>query len=318
MSMKCEKVLVTGGSGFIGSHLIPELVKLGYDVYSLERYVTGRYVLGGRRVVKTVFGDLRDDFHIRNVICRIQPDAVVHLASISPVSYSYDHPNEVLETNFLGTVNLAESCLREAPHFKHFLFAGTSEEYGDQKDMPLKENTELRPTSPYAVSKVAADKYLQYMRDAYNFPVTILRNFNTYGRKENTHFVVERIIVQMLKGKRVMLGDPKPVRDLLCVDDHVNSYVTCLGNDKAVGEVFNFCTGHGISIARLVECVKKLTNFKGEVVWNTIPERPLDPATLIGDYSKAKRLLGWKPHFTLEEGLKLTVKFWNQNFLHNN
>lgn len=313
--MKSEKILVTGGSGFIGSHLIPELVKSEYDVYSLERYVTGRYILGGRRKVKTVFGDLRDYFSIRNTIRKVRPDAVVHLASISPVSYSYDHPNEVLETNFLGTVNLAESCSREVHRLKHFLFAGTSEEYGDQKVMPLKETSPLRPCSPYAVSKIAADKYLQYMRDAYDFPVTILRNFNTYGRKENTHFVVERIIVQMLEGKSVMLGNPKPVRDFLYIDDHVNSYMTCLGNDNAIGEIFNFCTGRGISIAQLVESIKKITHFKGEIIWNTIPERPFDPMTLIGDYSKAKQLLDWKPRFPLEKGLKLTVKFWKEKLL---
>jgi len=307
--------LVAGGSGFIGSHLIHELVKLEHDVYSLERYVTGRYVLGGRRAVKTVFGDLRTHFAVRKIVREVQPDAVVHLASISPVSYSYDHPNEVLETNFLGTVNLAESCLQEVPHFKHFLFAGTSEEYGNQKNMPIKETAELRPCSPYAVSKVAADNYLHYMRDAYNFPITVLRNFNTYGRKENTHFIVERIITQMLQGKRVTLGDPKPVRDLLYIDDHVNSYVTCLGNERAIGETFNFCTGRGTSIAQLVKTIRKLTNFKGEVVWNTIPERPLDVAILIGDYSKARRLLGWKPRFTLEKGLKLSVKFWKEKLL---
>jgi len=313
--MICERLLVTGGSGFIGSHLIPELAKLECDVYSLERYVTGRYVLGGRRAVKTVFGDLRDHFVVRKIVRETQPDAVVHLASISPVSYSYDHPIEVLETNFLGTVNLAESCLREVHDFKHFLFAGTSEEYGNHSDMPLKETAELRPCSPYAVSKVAADKYLQYIRDAYNFPVTIVRNFNTYGRKENTHFVVERIITQMLQGKTVTLGDPKPVRDLLYVDDHVNSYMKCLGNEKAIGEAFNFCTGRGTSIAQLVKTIKKLTNFKDKVIWNTIPERPLDVTILIGDCSKARRLLGWNPKFTLEKGLKQTIKFWKEKLL---
>jgi nucleoside-diphosphate-sugar epimerase len=315
--MSCEKILVTGGSGFIGNHLIPELVKLEYDVYSLERYVTGRYVLGGRRAVKTFFGDLRDHFAVRKIVREVQPDVVVHLASISPVSYSYDHPIEVMETNFLGTVNLAESCLREVPHFEHFLFAGTSEEYGNHSDMPLKETTELRPCSPYAVSKVAADKYLQYMRDAYNFPVTVLRNFNTYGRKENAHFVVERITVQMLRGKNVTLGDPKPVRDLLYIDDHVNTYITCLRNEKAIGEAFNFCTGHGTSIAQLVEIIEKLTDFKAQVIWNTIPKRPFDAAILIGDYSKAKRLLGWKPRFTLKKGLKDTIKFWKEKISNN-
>jgi len=304
------KVLVTGGSGFIGSHLIPELVGLGHDVYSLERYVTGRYVLGGRRAVKTVFGDLRDQFAVRKIVRDIQPEAVIHLASVSPVSYSYDHPIETMETNFLGTVNLAESCLREAPHFKHFLFAGTSEEYGSQENLPLKETAKLHPNSPYAVSKVAADKYLQYMHDGYGFPATVLRNFNTYGRKDNTHFVVERIIVQMLQGNVVRLGDPTPIRDLMYVNDHVNSYLACLDNDKAVGETFNFCTGHGVSIAQLVELIKQPTGFQSEIIWNTIPKRPLDIAVLIGDYSKAKRILGWEPKFTLETGMKLTTDFW--------
>ena len=307
------KVLVTGGNGFIGSHLIRLLSESEHDVYCLERYVTGRYVLGGQRLVKTVFGDLRDHFAVRKVVREVQPDAVIHLASISAVSYSYDHPIEVLETNFLGTVNLAESCLREIPHFKHFLFAGTSEEYGNQENVPIKETAELYPNSPYAVSKVAADKHLQYMRDAYDFPVTILRNFNTHGRRDNTHFVVERTIAQMLKGKTVRLGDPMPIRDFMYVDDHVNSYLTCLENEKAVGEIFNFCTGRGVSIARLVESIKKLTGNESEVIWNTIPERPLDIAALVGDNSKAKRILGWEPKFTLEEGLKLTIDLWRNN-----
>jgi dTDP-glucose 4,6-dehydratase len=310
--MECEKILVTGGSGFICGHLIHSLLDAGYDVYSLERYVTGRYVLGGNRTVKTVFGDLCDLFAIRKLVREIQPDAVCHLAAISAVAYSYDHPNEVLETNFVGTVNLAESCLREVPHFKHFLFAGTSEEYGNQDTFPIEETAELRPNSPYAVSKVAADKYLKYMHDAYGFPVTVLRNFNTYGRRDDTHFVVERTISQMLKGKVVKLGDPDPVRDFLYVDDHIDSYLKCLGNEKAIGEAFNFCTGRGITIAQLVNLIKKLTNFKGKVIWNTIPKRPLDIAKLVGDYAKAEKLLGWKPEYTLEKGLELTIDFWKK------
>jgi nucleoside-diphosphate-sugar epimerase len=304
------KVLITGGNGFIGSHLIHKLCEFEYGVYCLERYVTGRYILGGQRLVKTVFGDLRDAFAVRKVVREVQPDAVIHLASISAVSYSYNHPIEIMETNFLGTVNLAESCLREVPHFKHFLFAGTSEEYGNQEKVPIKETTELYPNSPYAVSKVAADKYLQYMRDAYDFPVTILRNFNTYGRRDNTHFVVERTITQMLQKKTVELGDPTPIRDFMYVNDHVNSYLTCLRSEKAIGGTFNFCTGRGVSIAQLSELIKKLTDFKGDIVWDTIPKRPLDIAVLVGDCSKAKQLLGWEPKFTLERGLKLTTDFW--------
>ena len=109
-----------------------------------------------------------------------------------------------------------------------------------------------------------------------------------------------------------MLGDPMPVRDLLYVDDHVSSYITCLGNEKTIGQTFNFCTRHGVSIAQLVNLIKQLINFKGEIVWNTIPKRPLDTATLLGDNSKAKQLLGWKPKFTLKKGLQRTIDFWKE------
>ena len=303
------KILVTGGSGFIGSHLIPQLTARGHEVYSLERQVTGRYVLGLAQRT-TVYGDMRDSFVIRKVVREIQPEAVVHLAAISPVAYSYDHPQEVLEVNTLGTINLAEACLREVPHFKHFLYAGTSEGYGNQTDFPIKEDAELRPNSPYSVSKVASDKYLQYMRDAYNFPVTILRPFNTYGRKEDTHFVVERAITQMLQNKEVRLGDPTPTRDLMYVDDHINAYLTCLNNEKAIGEIFNFCTGEGITIGKLVDLLVKLVGFDGKVIWGTIPARPLDIQKLVGSYEKAKRALGWRPKYTLEKGLKLTIEHW--------
>lgn len=303
------KVLVTGGSGFIGSHLIPRLIESGHEVYSLERYVTGRYVLGAHKVA-TVFGDLRDGFIIRRLVRKIQPDTVVHLAAISPVAYSYDHPQEVFEANALGTVNLAEACLQEVPHFKHFLHAGTSEEYGNQTQFPVKEDAELRPNSPYSVSKVAADKYLCYMRDAYDFPVTILRPFNTYGRKDNVHFVVERTITQMLGSKTVRLGDPASVRDFIYINDHVDAYLTCLNNEKAIGEIFNFCTGRGISIKELADLIAKLTAFDGEITWATIPARPLDIQKLVGSYEKSKRVLGWEPKYTLEKGLKETINFW--------
>ncbi|NVM22028.1 MAG: GDP-mannose 4,6-dehydratase [Desulfobacterales bacterium] len=302
------RVLVTGGSGFIGGRLIPKLVECGHEVYSLERYVTGRYVLGAKAM--TVFGDLRDSFTIRKLVREVQPDSVIHLASISPVSFSYDHPQEVFEVNTLGTINLAESCLREVPNFRQFLMAGTSEEYGNQTEIPIKEDAELRPNSPYAVSKVAADKYLQYMCEAYDFPATVLRPFNTYGREDNTHFVVERTITQMLQGKKIKLGDPQPVRDFMYVDDHANAYLACLGNKKVIGDIFNFCTGYGVSIKELIGQIAKLVGFDGEIIWGTIPTRPLDIKKLVGNCEKAKHVLGWKPKYTLEGGLRKTVDFW--------
>lgn len=308
---KKSRILITGPTGFIGSHLVPRIVENGYDVYVLERYVTGRYVLGQARKVKTVFCDLREAFSVRKTIREVSPHIVIHLASISPVSYSYDHSQEVMETNLLGTINLAEACLHEVPSLKQFVFASTSETYGNGPN-PKKEDTTQNPNSPYAVSKMASEKYLLYMLEAYGFPISILRNFNTYGRKNNGHFVVERAIIQMLTGKTVELGDPNPVRDFMFIDDHINSYLGCIENPKAIGNVFNFCTGKGISIRQMVDLISELTSFKGKVYWNTIPSRPSDISTLIGDYEKAKRLLDWSPKFTLENGLKTTIEYWKK------
>ncbi|MFZ0819290.1 MAG: GDP-mannose 4,6-dehydratase [Candidatus Acidiferrales bacterium] len=304
------RILVTGTTGFIGSELVVRLAEEGHEVYSLERYVTGRYVLCRTRNVRSVFADLRDAFAVRQALRETQPEAVIHLASVSPVSYSYDHPNEVMDTNLTGTINLIEGCLREVPHFRHFLFASTSETYGNGPSPKIEETPQL-PNSPYSVSKLAAEKYVLYMRDAYRLPVTILRPFNTYGRKGNTHFVVERMVVQMLSGTEVRLGSPNPVRDLLYVDDHVSAYLTCLCNEKAVGEVFNFSTGRGVTILELASILQKLTRSPREIAWDTIPRRPLDIEELIGDSSKAERLLGWRPRVTLEAGLARTVEFWH-------
>jgi len=124
--------------------------------------------------------------------------------------------------------------------------------------------------------------------------------------------MVERVVVQMLRGDVVKLGDPTPVRDLIYVDDHVSAYMSCLGNEKALGEIFNFSTGCGITVKRVVESLKQITGFRGEIVWDTIPRRPLDIQVLYGDSTKAAKVLGWHPTVTLEEGLSLTVIHWRQ------
>jgi nucleoside-diphosphate-sugar epimerase len=310
--MRGMRILVTGATGFVGSRLIEKLVEQGgHDLYALQRYVTGRYVLGAEQGVRTVFCDLRDHFAVRSAVHEVQPEIVIHLAAVSPVSYSYDHPNEVLDTNLTGTVNLAEACLREVPHFRQFLFASTSETFGNGP-VPKVEDTPQSPNSPYSVSKHAAEKYVLYMYDAYKFPTTVLRPFNTYGRRDNTHFLVERTLVQMLKGDVVKLGDPTPERDLLYIEDHVDAYLSCLDQPKAIGEAFNFATGERVTVRALTEKMRELTDFRGQILWETIPRRPLDIHVLYGDATKAKSVLGWKFRISLEEGLRRTIQFWRK------
>ena len=302
-----KRCLVTGTSGFIGREIAAQLLFLGHDVYGLERYVAGRTIHGEKKF-KTVFADLNDHFSVNQVVKQFKPQVVFHVAALSPVAYSYNHPVDVNETNYIATVNLAETCMRENS-LEHFLWAGTSEEYGNQTEFPIKESAELKPNSPYAASKVAADKYLQYLIETYAFPATIVRPFNTYGRTEDTHFLVESIIHQMLSGKTVNLGMKEPIRDLMYVADHVSAYLTCFAQQKlSVGETFNFCTGVGWSIPELVEMIASMVKWEnGFVNWDTIPKRPNDIITLIGSNSKAKRILKWMPEFTLEDGLKRTI-----------
>jgi len=288
--------LITGGTGFIGSRLIPALENRGYEVWALVRYVTGRYRLGEN--VKFVFADIRDYWAVKNAVRLVNPHYVIHLAAISPVSYSFEHPQEVTETNYIGTINLAEACLRTLNSVEQFIFAGTSEEYGDQTVFPITEKATIKPNTPYAISKASASWYLQYMMQAYGFPATIMRPFNTYGRTRNTHFVTERIITQMIKGERtVKLGDPAPVRDMVYVDDHVDAYLQVLGNSLALFQTFNVSTGKGVTIKMLATEIRKLTGWKGHIRWNTIPNRPTDIKTLIGDNAKIKNLIGWEPKY---------------------
>ena len=303
------KILVTGTTGFIGSQLAPLLSNMGHDVYGLERYVSGRYRPDTLKPLKTMFANLNDHFAVRNLIREIRPEVIIHLAALTPVAYSYDRPQELMETNFLATVNLAESAMRDDDNLRQFIFAGTSECYGNQTDFPIKEDARFYPNSPYGVSKVAAVKYLRYMYDAYHFPVTIIFPFNSYGNVLRTHFVVEKILSQMLNGdKEVHLGDPEPVRDFVYGTDHANGYVKALGNKEAIGETFNICTGEGIKIKDLAQKCAEMTYYQGDIVWGTIPARPLDIMTLIGDNTKASKILGWKPLVGLDEGLKLTIK----------
>jgi GDP-mannose 4,6-dehydratase len=301
-----SRILLSGITGFVSGELIPNLIDRGHEIYGISRYVTGR--VAPINSIPTYFADLRDGFTIRKIVRDVQPDKVIHVGALSRVSESYDHPQEFVEANLQGTINLAEACLRECHNFKQFLFAATSEMFGNNGFEIQKETNPRNPASPYAVSKVACENYLNYMREAYNFPSTILIPYNTYGRKKDFHFFVERTITQMLTKNKVSLIDPEPIRDWMFIKDHANAYLTCLENEKAIGETFNFCTGTGMSIKETAELIAKLTDFKGEIIWNSGPKRPTESKVIIGNNDKSKKILNWTPKYTLEKGLKLTIE----------
>jgi len=309
--MGWRDILLTGTTGFIGSELLPLLENQGYRVFTLERYVTGRMGRMRNPSDNLWFADLKDVWSLTKVIQKIQPDIVIHLGAITSVEYSYRHPQEVLETNFLGTVNLAELCRRYVPNFQQFIFASTAEVYGVCEELNKDETlTDLYPNSPYSVSKYASEKYLQYLHKAYNLPITIFRMFNSYGRKRDNFFVVEKTIDQMLHEETCYLGDPEPVRDFLYYPDQLNAYLAALENPDAIGETFNVCSGIGVSIQELADQIAELTSFKGSIVWRSMPRRPLDIMHLVGSNKKIHHILDVPKPIPLDEGLTKTIELW--------
>ena len=310
-----RKVLLTGANGFIGHHLLPELKAKDYEVHTTDMQGTEKDKSKKNTPFNAHYVDLRDYETVNKIINEVSPDYVLHLAGITSIAKSYEDYNNTVGVNYSATVNLAEAC-RKQNNLSQFVFVGSSDEYGSalkSTDQKITEDTSMSPTSPYAVSKVNADMYLQYLGRAYDFPYTIIRPFNTYGRTDNNSFFIEKTISKMLsKEQSISLGDPLLIRDWLYVDDHVSGYMKVIGNKAAIGQAIQLCTGKGHSIKETAELIADMTDFKGQILWNAIPKRPFEANIMIGDNSKAKRLLGWEPKYDLKQGLEKMISFWKE------
>lgn len=309
------RILVTGASGFIGSALAKRLEAEGHDVAGFYRYVAdGRYDY--YQLERRIVGDIRDPYDVAKAVEEFMPETVCHLAAVTPVSYSFLHPIEVTEVAYIGTMNVVHACHRcEVAHLIH---ASTSEVYGRQQVFPIKEDAIPAPLSPYAVAKLAAEEYIRFYDRTFGLPYTIIRPYNTYNRSnvEKEYFMVERAITQALLDSHISLYTPKPVRDLLDRDSHVDAYVKCMGNKRAIGEAINISLGKGHRISDVAELIARIveeeTGRKIFISWDMEPDRPYDIGTLVGSNEKALRILGWKPLYTLEEGLRIAVKEWRE------
>ena len=308
-----KRILLTGANGFIGQHLIKELAREGNEVHTICQDAKDNGIKNTYAHVH--YADIREHAKVNIIVEKVSPDYVIHLAGASSPAKSYDDFNGTMDVNYSATVNLAEAC-RKVNNIKQFIFSGSSEEYGSAlKDAEHKitEDTPLNPTNPYAVSKADADLYLQYLGRVYGFPYTVMRPFNTYGRKDDNSFFIEKTISKMLlKEQSISLGNPSLVRDWLYVDDHVSGYMKVLGNKRAIRQAIQLCTGQGHSIRETAELVSKMTGYSGQILWNTMPKRPFEANIMIGDNTKAKELLGWEPKYTLEQGLEKTIAFWKE------
>lgn len=319
------RMFITGMTGFLGDRLAHKLIEKGHIIGTLARNVatsdrpiapnTESMIRGEQRDgISYYFGDLTDYLTIYDSLSAFKPEVIIHLGAQTSVAYSFTHVSEVLNVNFLGTVNMAEAARRALPNLKRFIFSGSVEEYGIQTQFPTKETAELRAASPYAVAKIGAEKFLRYLYDAYGFPAIIFRNANSYGRKFNHQFVIESIIYQMYQRKSpIKLGDPTPVRDFVFESDLLEAYVLAAesNNKKLLGESINIGTSKAVSIKELANKIAKITGYEGKIQWHSFSKRALEIPRLQVDNSKANKLLKWKPKISLDEGLKITASYYS-------
>lgn len=322
MDFGIKKVLITGITGFIGSELAHRLVQQGHQVFGFIQPVIGRDLSSLQDIkekINLLTCDIRDLHSVRNSIKKVEPDVVLHLAALSPVRLSFEHPFEYQNSNFLSIVNIAES-LKElyGPEKVRLVVASTAEVYGIQeKNEPFVETLRLEPSSPYAVSKASLDMYLRMLHMVHNFNVVILRNSNTFGRKHDKSFFTEYLITEMLDNKEIYIGAPDSVRDYMYVDDHVNSYLLAMSLSEAKGQTFNISGSRGYTNKEWTLKIAGLLNFPLEKIHfgkypPNYPTRPLssDQPYLVLDASKAQRILGWKQTMSPEEGLAKTIEYW--------
>ncbi len=311
-------ILVTGCTGFIGSRLTKTLVDRGESVYALVRHTTRRdFAPLGDSVEKIRFieGDVTDFHSLESAVESCAPRVVVHLAALTPVRLSFDDPFPYLRVNAVGTCNMVHVLLERAPRAK-LIVASSAEVYGWQSSQPTPETATLRPSSPYGVSKAAADEYVQMAMRVYGLRAVVMRCNNTYGRLQDDHFFTEYLISSMLHGGPVYVGTPSHVRDYMYADDHVNAYLLAVENDAAVGNIFNVSPGNPITNIELSHRIAQIINYKGKIVDSAYPpgyprrSGNVDPEYIVLDSSNIRSKLDWKPSVTLHEGLSKTVDFW--------
>jgi dTDP-glucose 4,6-dehydratase len=313
------KVLVTGAGGFIGSHLVEELVKQGEEVRALVRYNSrdDRGLLEElpediQSQIEMIPGDLKDPDGVKKAVKGCHK--IFHLGALIAIPYSYIHPFDFIQTNVLGTAHLLNACLEEGT-VERFIHTSTSEVYGTAQYIPIDEKHPLQAQSPYAASKIAADKLAESYNLSFGLPIATIRPFNTFGPRQSLRAIIPTIISQAIHGKKIRLGNVEPRRDFLFVKDTVRGFIELAKCSKAVGKVVNIGTGRDISIKELVKKILGQMGKGGEIKVEGRRIRPekSEVMQLIADIGLAKKLFKWAPRYTLEDGLKETIEWYRKN-----
>lgn len=312
-----QKVLVTGAAGFIGSHLVEELMNLGYQVRAFVRYNARNdwgwlQTLSCLQDVEVCVGDIRDYDIVLKAVRGVQ--VVFHLAALIGIPYSYITPLAYIKTNVEGTYNILQASREEG--VEKVVHTSTSEVYGTARYVPIDEEHPLHAQSPYAASKIAADQLALSFYRSFDLPVTVVRPFNTFGPRQSARAVIPTIIAQSLKGTGVLrLGNLSPTRDFNYVRDTVTGIAAVGFSDRTTGQVVNIGSGRETAIKEIVKLVKDITGRDVTVEQEETRKRPVESEVgrLVCDNRKAKELAGWAPRYALEEGLSETIAWFKKN-----
>ncbi len=305
-----KKILVTGADGFIGSHLVETLMRLGYNVKAFTLYNSfnkwgwldslDKSVLSE---IEVFSGDIRDPYGVKNAMegC----DTVLHLAALIAIPYSYHSPDTYIDTNIKGTLNILQAA--RSLNVERIIHTSTSEVYGTARFVPITEEHPLQGQSPYSASKIGADQLAYSFYTSFELPVITIRPFNTYGPRQSARAVIPTIITQLANGLDVLkLGSIHPTRDFNYVQDTVDGFIAALKAENVFGETINLGSNFEISIGDTVNVIAELMNKSITIETDDIRLRPKDSEVerLWADNKKAADLLHWKPKYGGLEGFK--------------
>lgn len=307
-----RRVLVTGAGGFIGSQLTETLVRNGANVRAFVRYnsrgdagLLRQLPADVVRELDVTAGDLRDTAAIDRAVSGV--DIVFHLGAIISIPYSYKHPMETAETNFMGTLNVLLACRTHG--VQRLVHTSTSEVYGTARFTPMDETHPLQGQSPYSASKIGADKLVESFYRSYNLPAVTVRPFNTYGPRQSARAVIPTIITQALTDDCIRLGNLDARRDFTYVRDTVSGFLRAADAPEVLGQEVNLGTGADIAVGELAQ---RIISLVGRPVTIAVESERLRPEKsevmrLLSDNGLARRVLGWEPVYSLDEGLRETI-----------
>jgi len=311
---KNKRVLITGADGFMGSHLTERLLAEGAKV---SIYVRGNSTIGTtqyalkntkhleNKVEDIITGNIAT-LDAKELVVKNRPEIIFHLAADAYVLNSFTHPIEVMETNVIGTLNMLHA-VKEGKGIKRIICTSSSEIYGMTIGGSIDEEHPLYPSSPYAASKVACDRYCYSYYNTYRLPVATIRPFNTYGPR-HTYDVIPKFIDLALDGKTITVhGTGKQSRDFTYVDDMIDGFMIMGSHKNAVGKTVNFGTGEAITINYIARKIKEISGSRSKIIHTK--DRKAQVPKLLCNYSLAKKLFGWKPKIFIDEGLQKNIEW---------